>query len=334
MNKIRVGIVGAGYIANFHARGLKECPETEISAIADQNIEKAKTFAGEYSIAKYYRTLEEMLRDDAADAVIISTPNAFHAPYVTAALEKGLHTFVEKPMAVDIDGALKMKTAAEKNRKVLMVGHMWRFDREVRYLANLVSSGKIGEIFKTTGYGIHVNWGPSGWFTDSKLAGGGSLADMGIHAIDTVRYILGDPVPVKVYAKTGTYIKDFDVDDTATLMITWDNGATSIIESGWWHPHMDGPEAGTKLYGTKGYASLYPTQVKTVVDGKEDVFTPDFPERKEHCDQHMYTGQMQEFVRVIREEAPVSPGAEEGLINVRIVEAAYRSSLTGEAVSL
>jgi len=137
---------------------------------------------------------------------------------------KGLDAFVEKPMACSVAEAEAMKEQALKEGKVLMVGHMWRFDREVRYLANLVSSEKIGRIFKTTGYGIcriHTNWGPAGWFTQKKLSGGGALVDMGIHAIDTVRFILGDPHPVKVYARIGTYMKDFDVDDTGVLMINY-----------------------------------------------------------------------------------------------------------------
>ena len=81
------------------------------------------------------------------------------------------------------------------------LGHMWRFDTEVNYLKKAVESGRLGRIIKTKGYGIHENWGPSGWFTQKDLAGGGALADMGVHAIDTVRYILGDPKPQTVYAE-------------------------------------------------------------------------------------------------------------------------------------
>jgi predicted dehydrogenase len=77
----------------------------------------------------------------------------------------------------------------------------------------------LGNVIRTTGYGIHTHWGPSGWFTQQQYAGGGALADMGIHAIDTVRFLLGDPDPRSVYAKIGTHSGNYDVDDTAVLMI-------------------------------------------------------------------------------------------------------------------
>ncbi len=334
MGKIRVGIVGSGYIAHYHARGLQECNSAELYAIANPTVEKGKDFAGKYGLKHVFSSADDLINSKIVDAVIISTPNVFHSEYVLKAFKAGLDAFVEKPMACSVAEAEAMKEQALKEGKVLMVGHMWRFDREVRYLASLVSSEKIGRIFKTTGYGIHTNWGPGGWFTQKKLSGGGALVDMGIHAIDTVRFILGDPHPVKVYARIGTYMKDFDVDDTGVLMITWDNRTTSVIESGWWQPQMDGPEAGTKLYGTKGFACLFPTHVKLSVNERAGIFTPEFPEREEHCDQHMYTLQMKEYIRAIEERDTPFPGAEEGLVNMRILECAYRSSETGEAVSL
>ena len=82
---------------------------------------------------------------------------------------------------------------------------------------------------------------------------------MGIHALDTARFLLGDPQPVSVYARIGTYYKDFDVDDTGLLIVNWDNGAVSYIESGWWQPHSDGAEAATQFYGSRGFAQLFPT---------------------------------------------------------------------------
>ncbi len=130
-------------------------------------------------------------------------------------------------------------------------------DEEVLWLKAQID--QIGPVIRTKGYGVHVNWGPGGWFTQNEFAGGGAMADMGIHALDTARFLLGDPLPVSVYAQIGTYHRDFDVDDTGVILVNWDNGVTSYIESGWWQPRSDGPEAGTQLYGTQGFASLFPT---------------------------------------------------------------------------
>ena len=216
-----------------------------------------------------------------------------------------------------------------------MVAHCWRFDQDVLWLKE--QSPKLGNIIRTKGYGVHTHWGPSGWFTQKELAGGGALADMGIHALDTARFLLGDPKPVSVYAKLGTYYQDFDVDDTGVLLIEWENGATSYIESGWWQPHADGPEAATQLYGTDGFGQLFPTRLEIQNMEKEGIDVIDsgyaFP-RDEHCPQSMYDAQMTYFIECIREKKTPVPGAAEGLTNMKVVDAAYTSSRTGKVVKI
>lgn len=334
VKRINVGFVGAGYIAHYHARGLKECEDVTLAAVANPSEDKRLGFAEKYGITRTFEKAEALIDDDGVDAVILSTPNVFHYPHAIRALNAGKHVFVEKPMACSVAQAEDMgKLAAERGLR-LMVGHMWRFDREALYLVSEIAGGAIGPVFRTTAYGIHANWGPGGWFAKKELAWGGALADMGIHAIDTTRFLIGDPAPVRVYASIGSRTGKTELDDTGVVMITWETGVTSVVETGWWQPHMDGPEAGTRLYGTGGYASLFPTLVKVHRDDSEVVIRRDFPDRAEHCDQHIYTGQMQEFIAAIREGREPVPGAAEGLVNMRIVEAAYRSSETGKAVEI
>jgi predicted dehydrogenase len=246
----------------------------------------------------------------------------------------GNDVFVEKPMAVSGLQASEMIECADRTERILMVGHMWRFDTEVNYIRDLVQSARLGEIIKTKGYGVHVNWGPTGWFVDKDLAGGGALADMGVHAIDAVRYLLDDPHPQEVYAKISTHFGDYDVDDTSVVMITWDTGTVSIIESGWWHPHADGPEASTQLFGTLGYASLFPTLYKLKVREKMADTVPDMHKRKEHCDKAMYTRQMKHFVECVRTRSEPLCSMAHGKVVLDIVNAAYESSLTGAVVRM
>jgi predicted dehydrogenase len=85
---------------------------------------------------------------------------------------------------------------------------------------------------------------------------------MGVHALDTARFLLGDPQPLSVYARIGTYYTKQDVDDTGILLVNWDNGAVSYIEAGWWQPHSDGPNAATQLYGDKAFGQLFPTYIQ------------------------------------------------------------------------
>ena len=334
MKKVNVALIGAGYIADYHARGLQSQSDVEIVSVVGLPLEAAEEFAKKYEIKEATSSVEDLYKREDIDAVIIGTPNKFHAPFAIDFLNNGKDVFLEKPMAMNSEEGISVMDASEKNNQLVMVGHMWRFDHEADFIKDLVSSGKIGKIIKTKGYGIHENWGPEGWFTQKELAGGGALADMGVHAIDTVRYILGDPRPKEVYAKIGTHYGNYDVDDSGIVMITWDNGTTSIIESGWWQPHMDGPEASTQIFGTKGYASLFPTQLKFSDKAKAEEFTLPQVNKTEHCDQSIYTRQMEHFIHCIRERKKPSPGFEEGQIVLNIVDAAYKSSESGLAVKL
>ena len=334
METIGVALIGSGYIAHYHARGLAELGDVEVPILCSLDGKAAKEFASQYGISKVTDKIKDLLGRKDIQAAIIGTPNKFHTPYAIELIQNSIDVFVEKPMAVSALQGAEMIECARKNERILMVGHMWRFDTEVNYIRDIVQSGKLGEIFKTKGYGIHENWGPTGWFIDKDLAGGGALADMGVHAIDTVRYILGDPEPKEVYAKISTSFGDYNVDDTGIVMITWETGVVSIIESGWWHPHADGPEASTQVFGTKGYASLFPTFWKQKKGEDFEKIVPDMPERKEHCDQVMYSRQMKHFIECVRNHKEPVSGMMEGKTVLRIVDAAYESAKSGKVVKL
>ncbi len=334
MKKVRVAIVGTGFIGDYHARAIQNVGGAEMVAACGRTKESSQDFAAKYGIPHWTIKAHTLARRDDVDAVIIGIPNKYHAPYSIAMIEGGKDVLIEKPLAMTTGEGEKIIRAAKDHKRQVMAGHMWRFDNEVNYIKNVIKSGRLGSVVKTKGYGIHVNWGPPGWFVDKKLAGGGSLPDMGVHAIDTARFIMGDPKPKRVYAMTGTYYGNYNVDDTAVLMITWDNGATSVVESGWWQPHADGPEAATQLFCTRGYASLFPTELKLSVQGHAGRFVPSMPERAEHCDQGMYDRQMLHFLECVRKRKTPSPGLKEGQAVMRIVEGAYKSSRIGQAVKL
>jgi predicted dehydrogenase len=332
---MKIAFSGAGYIANIHALAAQNHPGVELAAVVEKYSDKSEAFAEKYRLKCCYTSVEQLLKDSGVDALVIGAPNYLHAPQTIAALEAGVHVMVEKPMAMNAAEAEAMMAASQKSGKTLMVAHCWRFDEDVRWLKD--QAGRLGKIIRTKGYGVHTHWGPSGWFTQKEYAGGGALADMGIHALDTARFLLGDPQPVSVYARVGTYYKDFDVDDTGVLLVNWDNGATSYIESGWWQPHSDGPEAATQLYGIQGFGQLFPTRLETPNKKEEtlDVIDPgfEFP-RTEHCPQSMYDAQMAYFIECIQTGKTPVPGGMEGLVNMRVVDAAYESARTGKVVEL
>ena len=256
---MKIAFAGTGYINKVHAQAAQDLG-LELVAVVNHKADLMVEFGKRFNITRQYGTLQALLKDGNVDAAVVSTPNYLHVPQTIAALNAGVHVMVEKPMAMNAQEAEKMCEASEKSGALLMVAHCWRFDPDVLWLKT--QSKRLGKILRTKGYGVHTHWGPSGWFTKKRFAGGGAMADMGIHALDTARFLLGDPKPVSVYAKIGTYYKDFDVDDTGVIIVEWDNGATSYIELGWWQPHADGPEAATQLYGTRGFGQLFPTWVE------------------------------------------------------------------------
>lgn len=337
MANLRAGILGSGFIAGYHAKAASVTNGIDIVAVASRNDANARTFAMKHSIGTVHTTYDDLIRDRSLNAVIIGTPNVLHAPQTIAALESGKNVLVEKPMAMDATEAKGMSAAARNAERTLFVGHMWRFDEEVRYLKDAIARGQIGQIFETVGYGVHESWTPSGWFVERKLAGGGALADMGVHAIDTARFLLGSPNPVSVYAKVATRFGDYDVEDSASVLIGWQGGVYSVIESGWGYPHAEAAEAGTRLYGVTGYASLFPTFVTRNDQAANGVVTnPQFPSRAEHCGQGIYDAQMAAFVQSCESGVEKTVGAtgEDGAVIMAILDAAYESARTGQVVAM
>lgn len=332
---LRIAFSGAGYIINIHAKAAMAQKDVQLAAVVEKYSDKSAALAQKFKIKNQYHTIGELLKAGGVDALVIGTPNYLHAPQAIAALKAGVSVMVEKPMAMNAREAEKMMEASAKGGATLMVAHCWRFDEDVLWLKN--QAGLLGKIIRTKGIGVHTHWGPSGWFTQKQFAGGGAMADMGIHALDTARFLLDDPQPVSVYAKIGTHYKAFDVDDTGVIIVEWDNGATSYIESGWWQPHADGPEAATQLYGTQGFGQLFPTQLElpNVKKKKVELVKSGFKfPRKEHCPQTMYDAQMAYFLNCVRNKTTPIPGGLEGLVNMKVVDAAYRSSKTGKVVNI
>ena len=309
----RVALFGCGWIQDFHARGVLAHGD-EIVAVANHREESARAFADRYAIPRVTTDWEALAADPDVEAAVVATPNALHAPQTIALLRNGKHVMVEKPMAISVAECDGMIAASRDGGASLMVAHCWRFRDEVRAMRDRIVSGELGDVVRTHGYGVHAGWGPSGWFTDPALAGGGALVDMGVHAIDTARFLLGDPMPADVCATIGTRYAEgrYTVDDDGVVLITWSDGVTSVVESGWWQPHLGGLEADTEVYGTKGYARIW---------------SPEPPSADyEHCSQPMYSAQVAEFLDAIGEGRAPRPSGEDGRVVMQVVEEAYISA--------
>jgi predicted dehydrogenase len=335
---VRFALCGTGFIARLHAGAIASTEGAELAAVHNHRPESLAAFTADHPVGLAttdWRELVHAVEAGQVDVAIVGTPNTLHADQAVALMEAGAHVLVEKPMAVSVAEAERMVEAAGRTGRALLTGHMWRFDPDARWLRGQVASGALGRVIRTRSLGVHTWWGPSGWFAQRSLAGGGALADMGIHAIDTTRYLLGDPQPVRVTARIGTYYGTYDVDDTAVLLVDWEDGTTSQVEAGWWQVQSDGPEAATRLHGTRAFGSLFPTLVtRELEDETVEQRTPPPFERTDHCDPRLYAGQVAHAAAVARGETAPENGPDVGLTAVRIMEAAYRSAETGQEVGL
>ena len=308
---LRIALLGYGFIGKMHEQAALACGQQVVR------------------IARSTDDWKAAVNDDGVDAVVVATPNALHHPQSMAALAAGKHVLLDKPMAMSTVEAREIAAAATAAQRTLLVGHMWRYRDEVIATRDAIAAGAIGIPAHTVGWGVHAGWGPSGWFTDRALSGGGALIDMGIHAIDTARFLLGDPQPAAVHAVLGSVYGDshgYDrmsgIDDDGLVLVRWEGGALglagawSAVHSGWWQPRLDGVEADTDVYGSKGTLRIWPG---LLIDGVP-------PDEYVHCSLPMYAAQMADFVHCCRTGQTPIASAEVGLMAMTIVEDAYRAA--------
>ena len=189
--KLRVGVVGAGYVSSYHLRAVQGLPFAEVVAIADLDQTKAQEMATQYGVPKIYRTLDEMVAEK-LDVVHILTPPAHHASLSIQAMEAGAHVFVEKPMAETPEDCERMIEAARRTGRVLSVNHSARMDPVVLQALEIVKSGGIGEVLSVT-FLRSSNYMP---FAGGRLPpyyskGAYPFQDLGVHGLYTIEAFLG-----------------------------------------------------------------------------------------------------------------------------------------------
>jgi predicted dehydrogenase len=311
---LRAVVLGYGFIADLHVRAAATIGEVYIVGVAGRRLDRANDFASRHGIRRVTADWSSLCAEPDVDLVIVGTPNTFHAEQTLHALGNAKHVLVEKPMATTLEDADRMIQAADRAQRTLAVGHMWRYHPDVTALRNRIAAGELGTIVRTHGWGVHAGWGPSGWFTDPALAGGGALIDMGIHAIDTARFLLGDPTPDRVRASIGVGCHGaYDVDDDGIVTVDWSTGVRSSIEFGWWQPRLGGLEADTEVLGTAGADRIWTMPLPP-------------PATYVHCDVPMYAAQLADVAASCRSGAAPIASADVGRTALSIVADAYRSA--------
>ncbi|MBM4437035.1 MAG: Gfo/Idh/MocA family oxidoreductase [Actinobacteria bacterium] len=357
--KLGIGVIGAGNIARYaHLPGYAGLPDAcHVVAVADTDLERAQRVAQDFQIPNVFRDYEELLRLDEIDAVSVCTPPVTHAEATIAALRSGRHALCEKPMAMTSAQAREMVDAACTAKRMLAIDFQTRFFAEAQLLRRFVDAGELGDVYYARAVYIRRRGLPTGGVFHLKVhSGGGALADVGVHALDTALWFMRHPRPVAVWGATYLKIanrtdtsnpkgdwrrKDFEVDDFALAQIRFANGATMNLEASW-ASNIQRDVYAVQLCGDRGGAEVefrqyrdssraetplrvYKDDGHTLLDWVPQELTPvQYPHRALVAD----------FVAAIQTGRPPLVTGEHGLVVTEIVEAIYRSAESGAVVTL
>lgn len=356
-DKVRVGIIGCGGIANGkHLPALKAVKEVDMVAFCDLIESKACAAAKQYGIdgAKVYTDYKKMLEDKSIDVVHVCTPNRSHSFITVDSLEAGKHVMCEKPMAINAVEAKKMVEAAKRTGKKLTIGYQNRHRPDSLFVKAECEAGTLGEIYYAKATAIRRRAVPTwGVFLNEYEQGGGPLIDIGTHALDLTMWCMDNYKPKfcvgTTYKKLGDKFptgnawgdwkkEDFTVEDSAFGFIVMENGATIYLESSWALNTLDAREAVTTLCGTQGGADMNDgVRINYIRHGKQSVLKPalsaggvDFYSANANDDPKIREAQLW-IDAVINDKKPfVFP--EQAYAVSQILDGIYKSSRTGEPV--
>ena len=314
MKKLGVAVIGTGQWGKNHARVYKELSSTELVAVCDVNVERAKAMAAQYGV-KAYSDSTQMLKDKQIEAVNVCTWSTILAKEAKKALNAGKHVLVEKPMATTPQQARKLVQTAQENGLHLTVGFLMRFIPGLQLIRQSVEDKKIGDLVCVTAKRV------SQW--PERIGDVGVIKDTAIHDIDVMRFISKQD-PVSVYAKMGSMrIKKFE--DYAQIMLTYRNGESAFIESNWLTPYKTRMLTAT---GSEGIMRLdYITQ-DLWIEQKTETLQPRLPF------QEPLKAELQHFVDcIVDNKKPIVTG-EDGVKALEIATAAIQSSSKNRAIQL
>lgn len=224
-SRLPVAVIGAGAIGRMHIDTALRSPHVVVAAIADPT-ESAEHLARQLGVP-WYADHRDMLEAGAARAVIVATPNATHADIGIHCIEHRLPVLVEKPVADTLANALRLCDAAATAGVPLLVGHQRRHNPILRQARQLVQQGALGKPVTATAMATWLK--PDAYFELDwrRRAGGGPVLINLIHDVDLLRFLLGEIVSVQ--AVTSNAIRGFDVEDTAAVLLRFENGALGTI---------------------------------------------------------------------------------------------------------
>ena len=331
-SKLRVAIMGLGSYGTRVAEAMKECKKATLAGVISGTPSKITAWQSKYGIpAKNcynYENFDEIKNNPDIDAVYVITPNALHKDEVIRVARAGKHVICEKPMGLNANECREMIAECKKANVHLLVGYRMHFEANTLEVINKRKNGEFGKIMFFQGLCGFPIGDPTQWRLNNALAGGGSLMDIGIYAVNGARYMVGEE-PVWVTAQeTKTNYEKFKegVDETIQFQLGFPGGAVASCLSTYGFGNLDR----FFLDGSSGYAEFLPATGYDAVTGKTNSGALTHPHKV-----HQMV-QMEEMSDIIlRGKKPGVPvDGEEGLRDLVIMDAIYEAVKTGNKVMM
>jgi predicted dehydrogenase len=318
INPVGYALAGFGrFCRNRLVPAFNRIEGSDIVALWKRNAVAAKHEAEDYGIPAGYSDFEAMLNDPDVEVVYVTSANSLHEEHAIAAAQAGKHVLCEKPLAITSESCKRIISACDQAGVKLMVAHNLRYSGAVKRLKQLTDTGDLGEIISATiTFTYEVVKSPRSWVYDRQIAGGGALMDVGVHCIDTLRYLFGN-----VCEATGTITPpwmELAIEESARLVMTFECGTIGNVHCSYTEPYGNSLE----ILGTMGRARV------------ERIAHPDIElditvERKTGAEVikvntgNSYGKLISDFSAAIRGQKPVPIPGEEGLKNQQIIDAIY-----------
>jgi predicted dehydrogenase len=327
---IRYAVVAMGHIAQVavlpafaHARR-----NSRLTALVSDDTTKLRTLSKKYRVEHTFSYDQYETCLDYVDAVVIALPNSMHAEYTIRAAERGVHVLCEKPMAVSVDECQKMIDACRANGVKLMIGYRLHFEEINLTAIELVRRGKIGEPkFFNSSFGMSV---AAGNIRTKKALGGGTLFDIGVYCINAARYLFrAEPKEVMAISVNSGVDRLKEIDESTGALLRFEGERIAVFVTSF----NSADVASYRILGTKGQLHVEPAYeyaeglgYELTVNGKTT--------RKRVGKRDQFAPELLYFSDCIVKDRDPEPSGDEGLQDVRIIQALYESAATGKAVAI
>ena len=360
--KLKIGIIGTGWIAESHIHSYKNMPDVEIVAAADLIPGKAEAFMKRFGVegVRFYPSHKEMIDNEKdLDGVSVCTYNTAHAVPTIYALEHGINVLLEKPFSVTLDEAIEMMRAEKKSGKILSIGFQPRGDENMKMIKKIVQSGVLGDSYYIQTGGGRRRGIPNSTFIEKSTGGIGALGDIGCYSLDVVLNAIGYPKPLTVtgyksdffgtnpkYATPDRFhtaeenAKRFSVDDFAAAFVRLEGGIILDFRIAWaMHPDTSGD---TIIYGKEGALRIPSTECwngtfdkpmtiyHDVAGSQVETVVPLIPSRGPG----LFDKKIRSFLDAIKYNKPAPVPTSEILYNQAIIDGICKSADLGREIEI